>query len=46
MSFKRILVAVDHQPVAAHAAEVGMELAYALQAETALVYVVDAPVGY
>jgi len=41
MSFGRILVAVDDEPVAAHAAEVGMELAGALGAKLALIYVVE-----
>ncbi len=46
MSFKKILLAVDEEPVAAHATDIGMELARALNAETALVYVIDTPVGY
>ena len=41
MSFRRILIAVDESPVAAHAAEVGAQLATALGAELALVCVVD-----
>ena len=40
MSFKRILIAVDNEPVAAHAADIGMELSRELNAETALVYVI------
>ncbi len=41
MSFQRILVAVDEEPVAAHAADVGLELARALGAKLAFIYVVD-----
>ena len=40
MSFKRILIAVDNEPVAAHAADIGMELSRELNVETALVYVI------
>ena len=46
MTFRRILIAVDSEPVAVHAAEVGAELARALGAEMALVYVVDSSLGY
>ena len=42
MSFRRILLAVDDSPVAAHAADVGSELAKTLGAELAFVYAVDA----
>ena len=41
MSFRKILIAVDESPIAAHAADVGAQLATALGAELALVYVVD-----
>ena len=41
MSFRRILTALDDSAIAAHAVEVGTELATALQAQAALVYVVD-----
>jgi universal stress protein A len=41
MSFKRILLAVDKGTVAAQAADVGVNLAKALGAEVAYVYVVD-----
>ena len=41
MSFQRVLIAVDGSPVAIHAMEVGAELAKALVAQIALVYVVD-----
>jgi nucleotide-binding universal stress UspA family protein len=41
VSFKRILLAVDESPVAAHAADVGGELAAVLGAELAFISVVD-----
>jgi len=41
VSFQRILVAVDEEPISAHAAEVGLELAKALSARLAFIYVVD-----
>jgi nucleotide-binding universal stress UspA family protein len=41
MSFQKILVAIDEDPVAAHAAEVGMDLARHLNAQVALIYVID-----
>ena len=41
MSFRRILIALDDSAIAAHAAEVGLELAVSLKAQAALVYVVD-----
>ena len=41
MPAQRILIAVDSEPVAAHAADVGIELASKLAAEIAFVYVVD-----
>lgn len=41
MSFKRILIAVDDEPVSAHAADVGVELARELGAEVALLNAVD-----
>ena len=41
MSFRRILIALDDSAIAAHASEVGTELAAALKAQTALVHVVD-----
>ena len=43
--FKRILIAVD-KPVAAHAADIGMELSRELKAEMALVYVINGTVDY
>lgn len=41
MSFRKILIAVDGEPLADHAAEVGIELASSLGAEIGLVYVVE-----
>jgi universal stress protein A len=41
MPLQRILIAVDDEPVAAQAADVGIELAGKLAAEIALVHVVD-----
>jgi universal stress protein A len=41
MSFRRILIAIDREAVAAHAAEVGGELADELRAQMALVHVMD-----
>jgi len=46
MSFKRILIAVDNEPVAAHAADIGMELSRELNAATALAYVIGGTVEY
>jgi nucleotide-binding universal stress UspA family protein len=41
MSIQKVLIAVDEDPVAAHAAEVGMDLARDLHAQVALIYVID-----
>lgn len=41
MSFRRILIAVDSDPLAVHAAERGVELATALAAEIAFVHAID-----
>jgi nucleotide-binding universal stress UspA family protein len=41
MSFQRILVAVDTEPIAAHAADVGVGLANAIGASLAFIHVVD-----
>ena len=41
MSFQKVLIAIDEDPVAAHAAEAGMELARSLHAQVALTYVID-----
>ena len=43
MSFRRILIALDDSAIAAHAVEVGLQLASALKAQVALVHVVDPP---
>jgi nucleotide-binding universal stress UspA family protein len=41
MGFRRILIAVDGSPIAAHAADVGFDLARSLGADVAIIYVVD-----
>lgn len=41
MPFRRVLIAVDSEPVAAHAADVGIDLARSLAAEIAFIHVVD-----
>ena len=41
MSFRRILIAIDSEAVATHAAEIGGELANELRAQLALVHVMD-----
>ncbi len=41
MTFKRVLIAVDSEPIGVHAAVVGMELAKAIGAEVGLIHVVD-----
>jgi nucleotide-binding universal stress UspA family protein len=41
MDFQKVLVAVDEDPIAAHAAEVGMALARSLHAEVALIHATD-----
>lgn len=41
MSFQRVLVAVDEAPIAAHAADVAIELSTGLGAKLAFVHVVD-----
>src|SRR5579863_174904 len=45
MSFKRILIAVDESAFAAHAADVGIELAKSLQADIAFIHAVDPSVA-
>ena len=40
MGFKRILIAVDGSPIAAHAADIGIALASCLKAEVAFIHVV------
>jgi nucleotide-binding universal stress UspA family protein len=46
VSFRRILIALDESTIAAHALEVGTELATALKAHAALVHVVDPTAGF
>lgn len=41
MSFRKILIAVDESVFAAHAADVGIDLAKSLKAEIAFIHVVD-----
>ena len=41
MSFRRILIAIDESPIAAHAADVGVDLARSLGSEVAFIAVVD-----
>lgn len=44
--FQRILIAVDDEPIAAHAAEVGLHLAALLGSEVAFVHAVDPALLY
>ena len=46
MGFKKVLIAIDSEPVAVRAAETGVGLAQALGAEAAFIYVVDASLAY
>lgn len=46
MSFRKILIAVESGPIAAHAVDVGLELANTLKAETALIHVTGALDSY
>lgn len=46
MTFRKILIAVDSEPVAARAADLGAELARALGSEMAFVNVVDSSLIY
>ncbi|MGH9739090.1 MAG: universal stress protein [Candidatus Acidiferrales bacterium] len=45
MSFRKILIAVDDSPFAAHAASIGIELAKSLGAAVGFVHVFDPSVG-
>jgi nucleotide-binding universal stress UspA family protein len=45
MPFDRILIALDHGPISAHAADVGVELGQALKADVALIHVVADPIA-
>lgn len=46
MPFQRVLIALDESALAAHAVEVGADLAKALNAQAALVYVVEPALAY
>ncbi len=46
MSFRRILVAVDPEPIAARAVDVAIALARSLGAELGLIHVVDPALGH
>jgi len=46
MGFKKVLIAIDSEPVALRAAETGVNLAHALGAEVALINVVDSALAY
>jgi nucleotide-binding universal stress UspA family protein len=46
MTFKRILIPIDGSLQSAHAAQTGLDLARALGAEVATVFVVEPPVAY
>jgi nucleotide-binding universal stress UspA family protein len=41
MSFKKILITVDDDPIAAHAAEIGVDLARSVGGEVAFVHAID-----
>lgn len=46
MAFQKILIAVDSDPIALHAAEMGMKLAASLNAQVAFAHAVDPSVVY
>lgn len=46
VSFRRVLIAVDSEPVAVRAAETGVDLAQSLGAEVAFINVVDSALAY
>ena len=46
MAFAKVLIAVDEDPIAMHAAEVGTELARSLGAQIALIHALDPSVTY
>jgi nucleotide-binding universal stress UspA family protein len=46
MTFRRILIAIDSDPIAAHAADVGADLARVVGAEMAFVHVIDPSIAY
>jgi nucleotide-binding universal stress UspA family protein len=39
----KVLIALNNEPLAVHAADVGMELSRSLKAEVAFIYVIDEP---
>jgi len=41
IGFRRILIAVDESPIAAHAADIGIAMANCLKSEVAFMYVID-----
>jgi len=41
LSLKKILIAVDENPIAAHAADVGIDLAQSLGAEVGFIHIID-----
>jgi nucleotide-binding universal stress UspA family protein len=46
MSFKKVLIAIDSEPVAFRAAETGVDLAASLGAEVAFIHVMDVSLLY
>jgi nucleotide-binding universal stress UspA family protein len=46
VTFRRILIAVDSEPIAARAVDVGAEVANALGTEIALINAVESALGY
>jgi nucleotide-binding universal stress UspA family protein len=46
MSFKKVLIAIDSEPVAVRAAETGVDLAASLGAEVAFIHVMDVSLLY
>jgi hypothetical protein len=46
MKFHRILIVVDSEPIAVHAADTGVGPARELSAEVALVHAIDIPPAY
>ena len=46
MSFRKILIAVDNESVAAHAVDVGVELGRSLGAELAFIHAIDPSLGF
>lgn len=46
MPFRKVLIAIDREPVAAHAADAGIDLARALGADIAFVTIIDSPLAH